>query len=372
MGLNIGALNLSLETYINGYIRITFLLDFKLYVETVIGLNINVEYALIKKGYMPFKVLHEQQGLKIVKNERNSFCVCTLHFSADPAKRSPEWAREAAVGMTPEKFSREYSIDYTAVMGAKVFPEITSNRGAIVIPEPYPDFGPGVKYWGGLDYGTNNPSSFHIYTIVDGITYSIWELYGAIHPNRTFKNIGDFVAEMRKFKYFNQLRWIAADCNIWSDSNPQKDGTVISVHELFYREGIRNMVQGRQDEEAWIALMRQHWQNQEDPTFRIFERCANQIREFETSIYVNQSERQLLTSAYSEKMVDKDNHSLDDCKYFMLSRPNAATTTQWTSPNMISQWSLPGTARRGQPTPQIQTIKHNKPVGGDGKTKGYI
>ncbi len=312
------------------------------------------------------KLLVEDVGLKIVKNDNNGFAVVTLHHTADPAKRAPEWRREAAAGMTPEKFAREYDIDYTAVMGAKVFPEITSNRGYIVVPDPFPDFGPGVKYWGGLDYGVRNAASFHVYTIVDGITYSVWELFGSINPNtnlqgRAASNIAEFVAAMREFPYFSLIRYIAADPNLWQKSNPQKDGTLISVHELFYNAGVRNLLQGRQDEDAWLALMRGHWADTTDPTFRIFERCQNQIREFETSIYVNQSERQLMSAAYSEKMVDKDNHSLDDCKYFMLSRPQAATQSAWSSPNMANQWSVPGDRARTQPSP-VQV--NRKPISG--------
>lgn len=283
-------------------------------------------------------ILHESTGLTIKKNAKNGFIVCTLHHTADPAKRTPEWRREAAAGMTPEKFAREYDIDYTAVMGAKVFPELTTHKTDIVVNDPVPDFGPGVRYWGGFDYGTRNPTSFHVYTIVDGITYAVWELY------KPCKNITDYVGEMQHFPYWSNIRYIAADPNLWARTQQQADGNLISIQDLFYRAGVRNMVKGIQDEEAWLGIMREHWSTS-DTTFKIFHTCPNMIREFETSIYVNQSEKQLLSANYRESIADIDNHSLDDCKYFMLSKPTVQQQTDWKDPIMVSRWGV----RKGTP-----------------------
>ncbi len=279
------------------------------------------------------QLVHEQQGLKIVKNSGNQFCVCTLHHTADPAKRSPEWRREAAAGMTIEQAARELDIDYTAVMGAKVFPEIIAGRASIVVGPPYPDFGPHVKYFGGFDYGTRNPSSFHVYTVEDGITYSLWELF------EPCQNIELFVAKMKEFEYFGAIRWIAMDPSCWAPTQQQKEG-LVSIHELFYKAGIRNLVKGLQDEDSWIAKIRQYWSNPEESLFKIFDRCPNQIREFETAIYDNQSERQLLTSAYKESIANKDNHSLDDCKYYMSKAPAAQQQNLWKDPIMVNRWAV--------------------------------
>lgn len=293
------------------------------------------------------QLLHESIGLKIVKNDVNRFCICTLHFTADPAKRDPEWRREAAAGLTPEKFAREYLIDYTAVLGSKVFPEITHLKPNIIVPAR--DFGPDLRYWGGFDYGTRNPSSFHVYTILDGITYSVFELF------RPCPNIPAFVADMKQFPYWSKLRYIAADPSLWSPSQQQQLGNLVSIQDLFYQEGVKNLIKGRNDigaEDAWIAMVRNAWRNPDDVSFKISEACPNQIREFETAVYVNQSERQLLTSAYRETIADVDNHSLDDCKYFMLSKPSAGSTASWKMPNMVERWSQPSfnVQRSYQPT----------------------
>lgn len=294
------------------------------------------------------ETLYEQQGLKIWRNANNRFVICRLHYSADPAKRSPEWKREAASGMTPEKFAREFEIDWTAVMGAKVFPEATNRKPDIVIPLPYPDFGPDVRYWGGLDYGQRNPSSFHVYTLVDGCIYSVWELY---EPAKD--GVQRFADKMKAFPYWDRIKYIACDPDCWSLKVPEM-GALTSVQELFWRAGVRNLIKGLRDEEAWIATMRQHWL-EPDPTFKIFSCCVNQIREFETCIYINQSERQLQTQVYKEQIADKDNHSLDDCKYFMNSRPAAQARGGYVYGNMANRWAV--TKARTQPPAPPSPVK---------------
>lgn len=293
-------------------------------------------------------ILHEQQGLTIKKNAINNFCVVTLHYTADPAKRSAAWRKEAAAGMIPEKFAREYEIDYTAVMGARVFPEITSRKSEIVVGEPLPDFGPDHRYWGGFDYGARNPSSFHVYTIVDDVIYSVWELF------KPCKNVAQYAQEMQQFPYWHKIRYIAADPKIWARDQQHASG-VCSIQDLFYQAGVYNLVKGPQDDEAWVAQVRQHW-SLEEPTFRILACCPNQIREFESAIYINQSERQLMSQSYQERVADVDNHSLDDCKYFMLSRPRAQAQSTWQDPIMVRRWAAngPGIARPSGPNSPLK------------------
>ncbi len=295
-------------------------------------------------------LLHEQTGLRITKNLSNNFCVVTLHYTADPAKRSPAWKKEATQGMIPEKFAREYEIDYTAVMGAKVFPEVVSRKAEIVVPEPYPDFGPDQRYWGGFDYGARNPSSFHVYTLVDGVLYSVWELF------KPCKNVAQFAEEMKRFPYWHKIRYIAADPKIWARDQQHATG-LVSIQDLFMQAGVLNLVKGSQDEDAWIAMIRQFWSH-EEPQFKILGCCPNQLREFESAIYINQSDRQLNSQAYQEKLADVDNHSLDDCKYFMLSRPRAQAQSTGQDPIMVNRWA-------------IQSTRTAQQYAGSGPLKGY-
>lgn len=301
------------------------------------------------------KLLHESTGLKIVKNDVNRFAIASLHYSADPAKRSSEWKAEAAAGMPPEKFAREYELDYAAILGAKVFQEITNFKDAIVVPEV--DFGPDTRYWAGFDYGIRNASAFLVFTVQDGILYCVHEIY---HP---CQNIPAFADEMRAWKYFKSIRYIASDPALWGPT-PDVQGGLTSVYEIFTKSGIRQMIKGRNDgaaEEAWVAMMREHWRNPEDITYKISSACPNHVRELEKAVFVQQSDRQLLTSVYRETIADVDNHSLDAAKYLMLSRPSQQLYMAWKDPQMVNRWAVPSGKRQSSYTPQTQG---RKPVGG--------
>jgi len=263
-------------------------------------------------------LLHESTGLEIVKNDKNKFCIVTLHYTADPAKRTDDWKSEASAGMQSAKWAQEYELDYTALYGKKVFPEISSGKIKIVVAAPYPEFPDTQLYWGGFDYGSRNPSSLHFYTISDGVTYSVWELFEGC------KNVEDFVTKAKTFPHYERVRYIAADPSIIQTKSTRNSlGVPCTMNELFMKAGFTKLVAGDTNEATWLANLRQHWQNPEDPTFRIFDCCPNQIREFEHAVYITASEKVLQTQNYREAISDHDNHSLDDCKYFMNSRPKA-------------------------------------------------
>jgi len=282
---------------------------------------------------LPAEILHESEGLQIRRNEKNRFTVVSLRYTADPAKRSPEWAKEAHEGMSEAQWRKEYEIDYTALFGEKVFPEIATNRSVIVVSAPLPEVPPDAPMWGGFDYGARNPSSFHVYTVMDGVTYSIWELFDPC------KNIPEFATQMKSCPYWDRIRYIAADPTFMRNKTQQTKGGVVTVENLFNDEGISKFIAGNQDEKSWLAMMREHWRNPVDPTFRIFDCCPNQIREFESAVFTSVSDRQAATNNQYEEMVSKNNHSLDDCKYFMNSMPQASVASgKVTLKAMVKMW----------------------------------
>jgi hypothetical protein len=193
-----------------------------------------------------------------------------------------------------------------------------------------------------------------VYTMLHDVLYSCWELY------EPCKNIPEFVSKLRACPFWRRIRYIAADPSIWAPTQQQREGSLTSVHKLLWDEGVRNLIKGRNDpaaEQAWIAMVRKHW-NQEEPTFRIFDTCPSQIHEFEVAIYTNQSQRQLLSSSYYETIADVNNHSLDDCKYFMLSQPALQAPKTYEIANMVDKW---GQNSHGAAAPQYTG---RKPVGG--------
>jgi hypothetical protein len=280
--------------------------------------------------------LFEGTGLKIVKNPKNRFSVVTLHYTADPAKRSDAWKAEAQAGMPPARWAKEYEIDYGALFGEKVFPEIVTNRQRIVAPSAAFTFGGHLRFWGALDFGLRNPSAFHAYTIQDGVVFACWELY---EPCR---NINDFIAKMRACPYWGQMRYIACDPSLKQHRGFRRsDGTPVSVLDSFLENGVRNLLMGNPDEALWLTAMRKHW-GPIDPTFRILDCCPNLIREFESMVYAgpSQSEAQFTNRPYRDALVDYNNHALDACKYFMNSQPKAGEVARpWKAKEMWRLWA---------------------------------
>lgn len=265
------------------------------------------------------KLLHESTGLRIVQNDKNGFAVATLHFTADPRKRSTEWIAESKKGMRAAKWDQEFNISYDAMLGEKVFPELMEKRQQIIIREgPYlnNEWPKNLPMWGGFDYGSRNASSFHVYTIVDGVTYALWEMYGPC------KNIYEWVEQMKACPFWSQIRYIAHD----PDMNNLKmrdmtHGNMISVIQQFEKLGITKWLRGNNDEQAWLVQMQKHWCG-EEVTLKILENCPQLLNELQAATYVSMSERQLETQNYRESLVDKFNHAMDDLKYFLNSAPN--------------------------------------------------
>lgn len=278
------------------------------------------------------EILHEQLGLKIRRNPNNRFVVCELDYFADPSKRSTEWAEEAKSGMSAAAWAKEYLRDATAMYGQRVFPEIATYRDKIVIGPPYREFGPTGGYWAGFDFGSRNPSAFIVYTIEDGVIYAIWELY---EPCRT---IPDLASKIISCPYYNHLKYISCDPTITNQkTRTNKFGALVTIADLLAEYGIKRMRPGDTNEQVWVATMRRHWSNSEDPTFRILDTCPNLIHEFENVVFASQNEKEILTETYREQIEDVHNHALDATKYLMNSKP-AMNAHRFIDPKMSRRW----------------------------------
>ena len=282
--------------------------------------------------------IHEQTGLRIWQNARNGFVVCRLHFTADPRKRSEDWIAASRRGMSAAKWEQEFNINYSAQQGEKAFPEIISRRSEIVTREgPYVEglWPTDIPMWGGLDYGVKNPSSFHVYTVVDGVTYAIWELYGPC------RNLVDFANSLKACPYWNQIRYIVHDPSMKERRSHTSDGDVTSVRSHLEGLGITKLVMGNQDEVGWLSQMSKHWSGP-DITFKILECCPMMLDEFESATYITMTDRQLETQNYREALVDRHNHSLDDCKYFMNSGAARTRSKPLKMPSLVAGYGWTG------------------------------
>lgn len=71
----------------------------------------------------PTDVSRPRPGVQEWTNPRNGFHVLELKYTADPGKRDPAWKAQAARGMHPRQFKREYEIDWASSEGEPVIPE---------------------------------------------------------------------------------------------------------------------------------------------------------------------------------------------------------------------------------------------------------
>lgn len=282
------------------------------------------------------KLLHSQKGLKIVENDRNGFTVVTLHYTADPRKRSKLWLKEAKQGMSLAKFEQEYELSYDSMLGEKVWPEVLSRRPEIIFREgPFLDnrWPTDMKMFAGWDYGARNPSAFIVYAIYDKITWAIWELY------KPCKNIIEYAEELKACPYWNQIRYIVADPDINTlKQRDMKSGLTTSVQQQFQTLGISKFTLGNTNEQNWLATMNKHWRGPE-VTFKILENCTNLIDEFEQATYVTVSDRQLETTNFREVLIDHHNHALDATKYFMNSGSIALPSRNIKLPSLVDKYS---------------------------------
>ena len=265
-------------------------------------------------NYPPFYVKRNKQGHTVVR----------LHYSADPDK-NPEtaagknWFDKMSgryLGSTASLgWRREYEIDFKAGSGELVFPDFL-NWDTVIDSFPIPDT---YNLYGGLDWGSRNPVSFHVYAeSPDQQFYSIWEYYEKGNQTNVFE-----VSKMMKHlcPYYDRLQWIAYDPSMNSENQQRKDGN-ISIIRMFQEEVAEAdrvdklmSASGRSDMLAIQFFKTLFISNR----FKFFRECVRQIDEFTNLKYPERTER----TNEPEKILDKDNHSWDEAKYFILSHPSA-------------------------------------------------
>lgn len=161
-----------------------------------------------------------------------------------------------------------------------------------------------------IDPGLNNPLSAHWYAVdFDGNVFVIAEHYeqgkGILHHASKIKEI------------CNQLSWHRnysgmIECLIDSAANQRTLASEKSVAELFYEQGIAVNPKVNKDLFSGIQRVKSYLKNA-DGTARlfIFKQCTNLIREMKSYWWGS-----------GDNPIKKDDHSLDELRYFLMSRPD--------------------------------------------------
>jgi len=270
------------------------------------------------------------KGLKKTKNA-SGHSVLWLHYSADPSKDPDTEDGKAWVeaeekkyygGRSGLKWRAEMEMDFNAGLGELVFPTLIEIEDKVFI-DPF-DIDDSFTLYGGMDWGTRNPVSFHVYAEDQNKNfYSIWEYYA----QRAL--IGDVAQAIRMCPYYDRLQWIACDPTMFSQTIVAKDGftsvtEMITDHDVVGNFTVDKLMPGHgRSDQSMIEKMKVLW-NMDNPGMKIFKTCPNQIQEIRNLKYPERQEHRNET----EKILDKNNHAWDDMKYFLLSHPYAIKTEQ--------------------------------------------
>lgn len=256
------------------------------------------------------------KGLDIY-NTKEGFTVAELHYSADPAKITAtgepiqELLEGYVGGIHGAAWRKEMEIDFTAYSGQLLcYDLIQQYRAKIVRHYEIKDW---YYQYGSLDWGRNNPSAFNVYTVGEGKhVHTSYEIY------RNQLSIPELSSLIKMCPYYDNLMWISADPSMWNKTQEEKEGAR-SLADKFNDEGIVLKKGASKSDEFAITELLDRWKRLDlfEPTFTIGYNCPKQIWEFERLRYKEITTAQIEKQNPHETLVDKDNHSWDNFKYFI-------------------------------------------------------
>ena len=188
--------------------------------------------------------------------------------------------------------------------GGMVYPEFDENINVI---EPF-----DVPYeWYdniSIDPGLNNPLSAHWYAVdYDNNIYVIAEHFEAKKGIEYHSNMIKAICEKLHWKTFNGK----INALIDSAANQKTLASEKSVTELFYDYGINVNPKVNKDLFSGIQRVKTYLKNAKGETkLYIFKTCTNLIREIKSYFWGD-----------SDAPIKKDDHCLDEMRYYIMSRP---------------------------------------------------
>lgn len=291
---------------------------------------------------------------------KSGIMVATVHYTADPERRNPEWKKQERRKYTSQaRWDSEQEIEFNAGGGELLFRHILNQWGhKILISGDGLVVSPFWRAIGGFDHGSANPTAALLCAVGDdGVIYCLGEYYQPYIPgagvhghianlrNLRWRNPPSAYDQItaKRFPGFAELEDVLADPSIFNKTQQQADGSLKSVADLYNDAGLTNL--GPAPNNAEVAGMERilaHWRDLEhrEPTLKIVcpsyynteqkhyglftDGCPNLVWELRRARRAQLTAQQLLTKNQSEAIVDKDNHLRDVLKYVCLSLPEPA------------------------------------------------
>lgn len=184
-----------------------------------------------------------------------------------------------------------------------VYPEFDENKHVIQPFEVPFDWQDKLS----IDPGLNNPLSCHFYaTDYDGNVYVIAEHYEA---ERTIEYHAEKIKELADELGWHRRSDGKIEALIDSAANQKTLACSRSVTDLFFEHGVACNPKVNKDKFAGIARVKEYFAADK---IRIFPCCVNLIRELKSYRWGD-----------GDSPVKKDDHALDELRYYIMSSPHA-------------------------------------------------
>lgn len=259
------------------------------------------------------------------KHNKNGFSVMPVHYTMDPDKSGPEWAKKEKKGMPDWMWRKEYEMDPYAASGKPAFPDLSDWQKYIYQPlaQAIPDgtIPPWWKKFAGFDWGFSNPTAVEFCTVrPDGVIVFYWEYY------KKLATVDETDRTVKSHPHFNKLEKFVHDPSMSFMTNrgggiaaSQKNAEEKALADEFSQKGWVMVPGMRGNDVTFIQWLYDAWQDLEHPKVIICQGCYNLWWELLRLRHEELSTSQYHKRSDPEKIVDKDNHAFDAMKYVCMS-----------------------------------------------------
>ena len=279
--------------------------------------------------------------------------IITQHWTDHPFKDFAWYEAERHKrNYDPVSIAQELDIDYKASAGGLALPmlQLDDFKRRILIPRITPDDpgNAGCTFYAGFDWGSVNACSFHVYK-VQRIQQTpkklkiqvVWEHHepaSVLDIETGLKDMAKVAHYIKICPFYNMIEKIYSDPSMWYYTQQRPNGEPTSLAYLFKDHHGIHLHAGQKGDTFALEQLKLMWGDEDNILFQISQDCPKMLNEFEGLRYQVQSTVMAQKRNQPEKLVDKDNHSWDDFKYFFNSFDVDAPFTGEHVPNEPLEW----------------------------------
>jgi len=284
-----------------------------------------------------------ENPISIWKNPGNGYVVIEIHYTADPAKRSPEAEAHFRQGISNDDFEQEYNLNYEIVSGEIALQFYVDRKDEILVdrlPDHLSDDGltphSHLDHYASGDYGIRSPyvCLSAVEDPYDGTLYIFDEYYrGSYTPLPTHLSAVKALPWFEQFiVYILDKSCFAVTQQVSYSVEGQTLHGVRSIADQHQEEGVHPIPARVVFDAVKVSAMQKCWAVGTITVKIVAPRCPDLCRELE-GIRWKEKPIDAPQSPRTDKLVDRDNHAWDALTYLVLHRRPEA---------------------KGKPAPQVQ------------------